>query len=194
MSNLTTIDFVKLIHRDGDRLFVTSLKVSGHFGKQHKNIIQAIENLECSQEFRQLNFQPSSYNNSQNKAQPMYEITRDGFAFLVMGFTGKQAALWKERYIQAFNWMYDKLHTQTAIEDHDELQQQFAYTQAELLKSRPRLLDVFKLSNCGYGRRKIARMLKVNESTVRGDVKLLTDCGFPMQASTQQLDVFGGVQ
>ncbi|EOS1856350.1 Rha family transcriptional regulator, partial [Escherichia coli] len=32
-------------------------------------------------------------------------ITRDGFAFLAMGFTGKRAARFKEAYINAFNQM-----------------------------------------------------------------------------------------
>lgn len=96
---------MQLIHQNGERLFVTSLDISNHFGKQHKVVLRAIENLDCSAEFGRRNFAPSSYNNSQNKAQPMYEITRDGFVFLCMGFTGQQAALWKERYIDAFNRM-----------------------------------------------------------------------------------------
>lgn len=96
---------MNLIHQSGDRLFVTSLEISNHFAKQHKDVLKAVDNLECSQEFRRRNFAPSSYNNSQNKAQPMYEITRDGFVFLCMGFTGAQAAVWKERYIEAFNQM-----------------------------------------------------------------------------------------
>lgn len=32
-------------------------------------------------------------------------MTRDGFVFLVMGFTGKMAAKFKEAYIKAFNAM-----------------------------------------------------------------------------------------
>lgn len=99
----------QLVHQNGDRLFVTSLDISNRFGKQHKNVMQAIENLDCSPEFGRLNFKPSSYNNSQNKAQPMFELTRDGFVFLCMGFTGPQAALWKERYITAFNEMEQAL-------------------------------------------------------------------------------------
>lgn len=35
----------------------------------------------------------------------MYRITRSGFSFLVMGFTGKNAAGWKEKYINAFDMM-----------------------------------------------------------------------------------------
>ena len=35
----------------------------------------------------------------------MYYINRDGFVFLVMGFTGKKANEWKWKYIEAFNQM-----------------------------------------------------------------------------------------
>lgn len=94
-----------LVHQNGDRLFVTSLDISNRFGRQHKDVLEAIRHLDCSPEFGRRNFTPSSYTNSQNKKQPLYEITRDGFTFLCMGFTGPQAALWKERYIEAFNRM-----------------------------------------------------------------------------------------
>lgn len=96
---------MQLIHQSGDKLFVTTLDISNHFGKQHKDVLEAVRSLECSQEFSRRNFTPTSYNDRQNKARPMYEITRDGFVFLCMGFTGQQAAVWKERYIEAFNQM-----------------------------------------------------------------------------------------
>ncbi len=54
----------------------TSLAVAQVFGKQHKDVLKAARNLECSNEFRRRNFAPSSYINEQGKAQPMYEITR----------------------------------------------------------------------------------------------------------------------
>lgn len=103
-----------LVHQTGDRLFVTSLDISNRFGRQHRNVMQAIDNLECSTEFRRLNFQqtvntrpnPSGGGPIQSR---MFEITRDGFVFLCMGFTGPQAALWKERYIAAFNQMESTL-------------------------------------------------------------------------------------
>lgn len=51
----------------------------------------------------------------------MYEITRDGFVFLCMGFTGSAAAQWKEKYIAAFNQMEAQLAgsvTSTNLEAH----------------------------------------------------------------------------
>ena len=58
-----------------------------------------------SEEFRQRNFAPSSYRNQQNKKQPCYYLTRDGFTMLVMGYTGQKAMQFKELYIKRFNEM-----------------------------------------------------------------------------------------
>lgn len=71
------------------RATCTSIMVAEKFGKRHDNILRDIENLECSSEFRLLNFEESFYTNTQNKEFPMYEMTRDGFSILCMGFTGK---------------------------------------------------------------------------------------------------------
>jgi len=68
-----------------------------------------LKNLECSQKFHLLNFGevfrevPGA--NGAIRKMPAFEITRDGFTFLAMGFTGREAAKWKEAYIDAFNRM-----------------------------------------------------------------------------------------
>lgn len=91
----------------GDQPVTTSLRVADIFGKLHKNVIQGISALiaECPDEFGRLNFKPSSYINQQGKEQPAYELTRDGFALLVMGFTGREALAFKIAYIERFNAM-----------------------------------------------------------------------------------------
>lgn len=81
----------------------TSLDVAAHFGKLHKDVLKRIANLDCSPEFTQRNFAPCTRPGSNNKPEPYYRMTRDGFTFLCMGFTGKEAAKWKEAYINAFN-------------------------------------------------------------------------------------------
>lgn len=83
----------------------TSLMVAEVFHKRHDHVLRDIQNLDCSTEFRLLNFGESSYQNEQNKKQPMYYMTKDGFTFLVMGYRGKKAAEFKEAYISAFNKM-----------------------------------------------------------------------------------------
>ena len=84
---------------------VTSLDVSETFEKEHKRVLQDIRNLGCSEEFGQHNFVLSSYTSVQNKKQPMYCMTRDGFTLLVMGYTGEKAMKFKEGYIRQFNAM-----------------------------------------------------------------------------------------
>jgi Rha family phage regulatory protein len=90
--------------KDG-RITVTSKDIAEKFGKTHFNAIRDIERLDCSDEFRALNFEASSYISKQNKRLECFDMTRDGFVFLAMGFTGKEAAKWKEAYINAFNEM-----------------------------------------------------------------------------------------
>jgi Rha family phage regulatory protein len=87
----------------------SSLKVAEAFGKRHGDVIRKVESLECSEDFSQRNFASAEYLDEQGKARKSYEITKDGFMFLVMGFTGKAAAQIKEAYINAFNWMAAQL-------------------------------------------------------------------------------------
>lgn len=93
----------------------TSLRVAEEFEKEHKNVLRDIENLSCSQEFRRLNFALSSYKNSQNKTQPMFLMTKDGFSFLAMGYTGEKAGQFKEQFIHAFNLMESKLRNSVPV-------------------------------------------------------------------------------
>jgi Rha family phage regulatory protein len=82
----------------------TSLLVAEKFRKRHDDILKAIRNLECSKEFSLRNFAESTYS-LRGKEYPAYIMTKDGFAFLVMGFTGISAAKFKEEYIDQFNKM-----------------------------------------------------------------------------------------
>lgn len=93
----------------------TSLKVAEVFEKNHKDVLRDIENLTCSQEFRERNFAPSSYQSIQNKKMPMYVMTKDGFTFLAMGYTGNKASVFKEKYIDCFNRMEQAIKSQVSI-------------------------------------------------------------------------------
>lgn len=88
----------------------TSLDIAEKFSKQHKDVMRSIRQLGCSESFSQRNFAPTSFKDSFNRDQPMYDITRDGFCFLVMGFIVREADAWKESYINAFNRMETELN------------------------------------------------------------------------------------
>jgi len=100
MSTLSRKPSVKLVH---GQAITTSLKIAEVFGKRHDVVLRTIRELECTPEFNARNFVGVEYTDAHNQKRPMYTITRDGFAFLASGFTGKEAAQWKEKYIAAFN-------------------------------------------------------------------------------------------
>jgi len=105
-------EIIKLTVTNGQPT-TTSLAIAERFGKRHDNVLQSIQKLECSEEFRLLNFQGTSRTvpgpNGATRLEAMYAVTKDGFMFLAMGFTGKEAAAWKERFIAAFNAMERQL-------------------------------------------------------------------------------------
>ena len=66
----------------------TSLIVAEVFGKRHDHVLRDIENLSCSDAFRLLNFGETLYIHPQNgQTYPMFEMTKDGFSFLVMRYS-----------------------------------------------------------------------------------------------------------
>lgn len=176
-----------LVHLDTtERPVTTSLIVAERFDKQHKDVLKAIRNLECSEEFTGRNFAPSEYTDSTGRKLPMVEITRDGFMFLAMGFTGKAAATWKERFIAAFNEL-ERRHREA--NDHlPELldtQRQLISTQQQLIglqatrieeQQRPRRralgeeerAEILRLADEGLSYAEIARRLDRPAATVRG--------------------------
>ncbi len=95
-----------------DKITTTSMKVAEAFDKEHKNVLRDIETLECSEEFSRLNFELSK-RTVRGKDYPFYFITRDGFSFLAMGYTGARAAQFKEEFIKAFNRMEHALFKAT---------------------------------------------------------------------------------
>ena len=98
--------------KDG-QVVTTSLRVAEIFSKRHSDVLRDIRELDCSEDFHKRNFasmlKTTQLGNNATRKDPYYLITRDGFVFLVMGFTGKTAAKFKEAYIRAFNVMEERL-------------------------------------------------------------------------------------
>ena len=103
-----------------DQAMTSSLLVAKEFGKAHAKVMRDIENLNCSDEFRLANFGDSYFKNEQGREFPMFTMTKDGFSFLVMGYTGKKAARFKEAYINAFNKM--ELEIRSSIKPKSQLE------------------------------------------------------------------------
>lgn len=88
-----------------------SRRVAKAFGKKHKNVLQALDRLECDAEFSRLNFKPIAYTDSRRRQQRQVVMTRAGFTFLVLGFIGKRAAEFRQGYIAQFDRMEAQLRT-----------------------------------------------------------------------------------
>jgi anti-repressor protein len=98
---------------EGDRVFATSRDIAAVFDKRHDNVIRDIEALP-NDEYRHLNFEESIYEVKNPKGdgtikRKFYNLTRDGFTLLAMGFTGAKAYQWKIAFINAFNRMEAEL-------------------------------------------------------------------------------------
>ncbi len=91
-----------------NQIFINSLDLAKVFNKRHNNIIRTIKDLP-QDEFKTLNFKNKVYLDAQMKPRPCYNLTRDGFSLLVMGFTGQKAYKWKIEFIKAFNEMEKRL-------------------------------------------------------------------------------------
>lgn len=105
--------------KDGE-VFANSRDVAAYFGKRHDNVLRDIDNLlenNGSSKLRNLFVAESSYHEAAKKTVRHFEMTRDGFSLLAMGFTGLKALKWKLAYIDAFNAMEAELRRQTAVVD-----------------------------------------------------------------------------
>ncbi|AIS12656.1 hypothetical protein JM49_13525 [Pseudomonas chlororaphis subsp. aurantiaca] len=109
MNTSTVVDMRKFVEACNGEAFTTSQNVADAFGKLHKDVLRKVESLECSADFTERNFTLSEYIDASGRRLPKWSMTKDGFMFLVMGFTGKKAAAIKEGYISAFNWMAEQL-------------------------------------------------------------------------------------
>ncbi|MDQ4709370.1 phage regulatory protein/antirepressor Ant [Bacillus subtilis] len=103
----------QLVFIEGNQAVTDSLTVAEVFGKRHADVIKSVETLNCSKDFAERNFSLSEYQDSTGRSLKKYLIKRDGLTFLVFGYTGAKAALFKEKYIAEFNRMEAELEKMT---------------------------------------------------------------------------------
>lgn len=110
-----TLDFTSFIFANGEELKTTSLKIAEAFGKRHAHVIRDIQkiikniaDLEHAPKFGLMSVDVEIGNGAIKKS-PAYEMDKDGFMLVVMGYTGEAAMKIKVAYINAFNLMHAKL-------------------------------------------------------------------------------------
>ena len=110
-----TLAFVPTLTVIDGKPTTLSTELAHHFGKNHRDVLRAIENLlpsltpEHLRNFAQVSVEVEGGQGAK-ATYPAYRLTRDGFTLLAMGFTGKKALAFKLAYIDAFNRMEAALH------------------------------------------------------------------------------------
>lgn len=189
---------MKLVYLDNKRPITDSLIVSETFGKNNKDVLRDIRELDCSEDFRQRNFALSSYISEQNKELPKYLITQDGFSFLVMGYTGKEAARFKEMYINEFNAMKDELNKPLYVLPQTKIEAMEAYldemkknslleAKIEADRSKVHFAEALQISSDSILIGELAKLLKQNGIDIGGLrlFKLLREEGYLMKQGEQ---------
>ena len=102
----------ELVIMKDQQAVTTSLQVAEVFGKNHKHVLDAIQNkidsAENSAQYDSM-FAQGEYKDKSGKRNKMYYMNRDGFTFIAFGFTGKKADEFKLKYIEAFNQMEETI-------------------------------------------------------------------------------------
>lgn len=137
--------------------YITSRAVAERFGKKHKDVIRAIENLVANipdPEFSWRNFAPRNYIDRRGKTYPEYHLTHDGFALVAMRFTGAEALAWQIAFIEAFNALEAELRARVEREA------------AALHTLRPVLAPVVAGTEAGQSRTEIGQAIGRSANSV----------------------------
>lgn len=107
-----------LVFVENEKVVTDSLTIAEMFGKEHKNVLADIRTqIEyAGEEFGQLNFQPSTYRNKQNKEMPKYVLTEEAFALVVFSYNTREAVQTKIKFIQEFKRMREYIGRGQSLE------------------------------------------------------------------------------
>jgi Rha family phage regulatory protein len=121
-------DLVKL--SSDKQLRTTSRIVAKVFGKAHMIVMRAVRNLDTPEDFNVDNFALIDFKDDKGRTYQEYTMSRDGFMFLCMGFTGKAAVKYKLEFIAAFNAMESRL-----TKENDAVEWKIARLQGKKVRS-----------------------------------------------------------
>ncbi|WP_203663451.1 phage regulatory protein/antirepressor Ant [Lacticaseibacillus sp. 53-4] len=159
----------------------TSLRIAEVFGKQHKDVLEAIGNLAAENSAAKF-FAAGTYEN-RGKQYPMYYMNRDGFTLLAVGFTGRRALQFKISYINAFNSMETQIKTGYVIPGSYAEALKLAASQAEQIEDmKPKALfaDAVATSHTTILVGELAKLLRQNGVDIGQNrlFKMLRDQGY----------------
>lgn len=190
MNNLVTLT------GNSNQPVTTSKMIAEVFEKEHRNVLRDIDAFKDVLNFEQM-FYETTEPDGYGRPQRVYQMNRDGFSLLAMGFTGQKALEWKVKYIEAFNYMEQQLNTpelqmahgllaaKTLIEQKDKL---IAEQKQIIEEQKPKALfaDAVSASDSSILIRDLAKMVRQNGVEI-GEKRLfkwLRERGYICKGST----------
>ena len=123
MSQISALCVELKVHANGDGTpVVNSRDVAAVFEKRHDHVLRDIDQLLHSDAVPNFGggwFRPLEYLDANGQGRPSFNLTRQAFTLLVMGWTGDRAMQFKVRYIQAFDEMESLLKASTPATQDD---------------------------------------------------------------------------
>lgn len=110
MNEIKSEQKTNLVNIVDDQVVTDSRSVAEHFGKAHKNVLRAIDDLVAQNSATKNMFYETS-REYRGQSFRYFLMNRDGFSLLIMGLTGAKALEWKLKYIDAFNQMEEALNS-----------------------------------------------------------------------------------
>jgi Rha family phage regulatory protein len=110
MSNLISQEPIVAV-KDG-AVYANSRDVAAFFGKRHDNVLADVNNILSTPDISGMGLfisVQSPHPTVVGRMIPSWDMTKDGFTLLVMGYTGQKAMAFKLAYIQRFNEMEEAL-------------------------------------------------------------------------------------
>lgn len=99
-----------LVEFTNGKAMTTSLRIAEVFEKDHSKVLRKIKEKQVL--FNEANFGLVEYEDTKGEKRPMFLLDRDFTSYIIMGFTGQKADVWKLKYIDAFNKMEEQLKFQ----------------------------------------------------------------------------------
>lgn len=161
---------------------VLSTNIADVFGKRHDHVLRDIESiLKTTPEERLNNFikinieKPANLGNGVVKYRA-YALTKEGFTFLAMGFTGTKAAQFKWAYIDEFKRMEEALRAPTDQSALITTTEQYEIRKA--IKSRAKNSSVHyqTVYNALYDYFKIASYKDLRHDQMKAALTLIETC------------------
>lgn len=155
-------------------LLTDSREVAEMVGKEHKNLLRDIQGYikvieDSSKLSRQDFFIESTYQNSQNKTQPCYLLTKQGCEMVANKMTGEKGILFTAEYVKRFNIMEECI--KEAVKENEYTLEDKIAKLLSVLPEAERGEYMLKLVDRFYPKKEVDKIIKEKKDKPKIDLK-----------------------